>query len=79
MGAPDWPRMMKKQTAALYCDLSAIEFESEVALGRLPLPFRLGKADHWDREQIDEELNRLSGRKRDWRSEQPGLVAQARP
>jgi hypothetical protein len=30
---PDWPRMMRRATAALYLDLSAAEFEREVDRG----------------------------------------------
>lgn len=75
MTAPYWPRMMKKGTAARYCDLTSPEFVREVACGRLPLPIPLGNTEHWDREQLDEQLNRLTGQTRDWRSEQPGLAA----
>lgn len=75
MTAPYWPRMMRRITAARYCDLTAAEFEREVASGRLPAPIRLGNSEHWDRQALDEELNRLTGHARDWRSEQPGLAA----
>lgn len=70
-----WPRMMKLATAARYCDLTNADFLREVAGGRLPMPVRLGSHDHWDREAIDEDLNRIGGRARDWRAEQPGLAA----
>jgi len=67
--APDWPRTMKRGTAALYCDLSVPEFEREVGAGRLPLPFKLGNSEHWSRAAIDEHLGRLSGDGgNDWRS-----------
>lgn len=59
--APDWPRMMRRQTAALYCDLSIAEFEREVLNGRLPLPVKLGNSEHWSRIAIDETLGRLTG------------------
>ncbi len=75
MTAPDWPRMMRKATAARYCDLTTAEFTREVASGRLPAAVMLGNAEHWDRRQLDEELNRLTGQSRDWRDEQPGLAA----
>lgn len=75
MNAPFWPRMMKKATAARYCDLTTPEFTREVAGGRLPLGVALGDTEHWDRHQLDEELNRLTGQAKDWRSEQPGLQA----
>ena len=72
---PDWPRMMKRETAARYCDLSAVEFEREVAQGRLPMPIVLGNGQHWDRVVLDEHINHLSGRSDDWRKRQPGLAA----
>lgn len=75
MNAPGWPRMMKKATAARYCDLSTADFTREVAAGRLPLGIMLGNAEHWDRHQLDDELNRLTGQVQDWRNEQPGLAA----
>lgn len=71
-----WPRMMKRTTAAAYCDLAPAKFVAEVAAGRLPLPVRLGNEDHWDRIALDEDLSRLGGRAADdWRQEQPGLAA----
>jgi hypothetical protein len=73
--APGWPRMMRRRTAALYCDLTPVEFEREVACGRLPEAIMLGKSEHWDRHMLDEELNRLTGQTKDWRDEQPGLAA----
>jgi predicted DNA-binding transcriptional regulator AlpA len=75
MTAPGWPRMMKRATAARYCDLSSAEFEREVACGRLPMPVKLGNSEHWDRVAIDEDLNRIAGHIKDWRDEQPGLAA----
>lgn len=75
MSLPGWPRMMKRVTAARYCDLTAAEFEREVAIGRLPAPVKLGNNEHWDRLAIDEDLNRIGGRTKDWRDEQPGLAA----
>ena len=65
---PDWPRMMRRATAAAYCDLTAADFEREVAAGRLPLPIHFGGQDHWSRVAIDEALERLAGdRLPDWR------------
>jgi hypothetical protein len=75
MTAPYWPRMMKRATAARYCDLAPAKFLAEVSSGRLPAPMKLGGEDHWDREAIDDNLNRLAGRTHDWRKEQPGLAA----
>jgi len=72
---PAWPRMMKRTTAARYCDLAPTKFLQEVASGRLPLPVKLGGEDHWDRDALDDDLNRIAGRLNDWEKEQPGLAA----
>lgn len=67
--APDWPRTLRRSTAALYCDLTLKDFEREVAAGRLPAPIRFGSEEHWSRNQIDEHLDRLFGDKLpDWRA-----------
>lgn len=75
MNAPHWPRMMKRTTAARYCDLSTQKFLQEVCAGRLPLPVQLGGEDHWHQEALDEDLARMAGRTNDWRKDQPGLAA----
>ena len=75
MTAPYWPRLMKRSTAARYCDLAPGKFLAEVAEGRLSLPIKLGGEDHWDRTALDEDINRLAGRVTDWRKDQPGLAA----
>ena len=59
--APDWPRMMRRSTAALYCDMPVAEFERGVALGTLPPPVRVVDEDRWSRVQLDESLERLTG------------------
>jgi hypothetical protein len=70
--APDWPRMMRRATAAAYCDMNAVEFEREVLAGRLPGPVLLGGAERWSRAQLDESLERLTGEGApDWRGQQP--------
>lgn len=70
--APDWPRMMRRTTAAAYCDMTAPEFEREVLAGRLPDPVQLGGGERWSRAQLDERLERLTGdRAPDWRGQQP--------
>lgn len=70
--APDWPRMMKRPTAAAYCDMTPGEFEREVAGGRLPAPTMIGGAERWSRVQIDEALERVTGEGiPDWRRNQP--------
>lgn len=75
--APDWPRLMRRATAAAYCDMSAIEFEREVASGRLPCPAAFGGTERWSRSQIDEALDRLTGDGvTDWRRQQPLYCAE---
>ncbi len=76
---PDWPRLMRKATAALYLDLSAPEFDREVSSGRLPSPIILGKTEHWSRIALDERIAEMVGesvRKRDWRKDQPLYASQ---
>lgn len=69
MNAPFWPRLMKKGTAAAYCDLSEAEFLREVAGGRLPAPVRFGNSDHWSRTAMDEMIGQLTGDTiPDWRA-----------
>ena len=66
--APDWPRLMTLKRAAIYCDMTAEQFEREVARDVLPQPVRFGKELRWDRSQLDEAIDRLTGRKTpDWR------------
>jgi hypothetical protein len=65
---PDWPRIMRRSTAAAYLDLSIAGFEREVAVSRLPLPFKLDGKEMWSRTSIDEAVGRLSGDSvPDWR------------
>jgi predicted DNA-binding transcriptional regulator AlpA len=64
--------MLRRATAAAYCDLSVAEFEREVNQGRLPLPVKLGNSEHWSQVAIDEMLNRLTGDTApDWRQGSP--------
>lgn len=57
----NWPRMMKRQTAAAYCDLSVGAFEREITAGRLPAPIVLGGREHWCKNALDRALDRLTG------------------
>lgn len=56
-----WPRMMKRKTAAEYCDLSESAFENEVAKSRLPSPVMLGGREHWSQLALDRALAILTG------------------
>jgi hypothetical protein len=74
--APDWPRLMRRGTAAAYIDVTPTEFDREVAAGRMPLPVKIGNADHWSRAQLDEHIASLLGEhKADWRAAQPLYAA----
>lgn len=70
--APDWPRMMRRDFAAAYCDLSAAGFLREVLNGTLPPSIQLDGQEHWSRVMIDEYLERLTGGGQpDWRKSAP--------
>jgi len=56
-----WPAMMRRKTAAEYCDLSIPAFEREVIAGRLPAGIMLGGRDHWRKDALDAAIERLSG------------------
>lgn len=58
---PDWPRLMRRQTAALYLDMSEAAFEREVLAGKMPAAIVIGGKDHWSRAAIDGAIARLTG------------------
>ena len=55
------PRMMKRKTAAQYCDLSEAAFEREIIAGRLPSGVMLGGREHWCKNALDRALDMLTG------------------
>jgi hypothetical protein len=55
------PAALTRAKASAYCDLSVAEFEREVAAGRLPAPFKVGRKDHRSRAQLDKALLVLAG------------------
>ena len=66
---PDWPALLRRSTAASYCDMTAAEFEREVNAGRLPMPVKIGDGERWHRVAIDQQLERLCGAAvPDWRA-----------
>lgn len=72
-----WPRMMKRATAAAFCDLSESAFLREVNDGRLPHPVTLGGSPHWSITQLERSLASLSGEitsDDDWRKGSPLYV-----
>ena len=59
---PNWPAMMRRSLATLYCGLSVREFDSEVRAGRLPAPRQLGDSELWSRAEIDGALQGFAAR-----------------
>jgi hypothetical protein len=53
--------MMRRKTAAEYCDMSEAAFEREIVSGRLPAGIMFGGREHWRKDAIDAALDRLSG------------------
>lgn len=62
---PDWPRMLRRDYAAAYCDMPVAEFERGVALGTLPKPVKVVDRELWSRASLDERLERLAGERRE--------------
>lgn len=56
-----WPGMMKRRTAAEYCDMSEATFVREVLAGRLPIGVMLGGREHWSKDALDKTFAKLSG------------------
>ncbi len=72
---PDWPAMMKRDTAARYCDMSTAEFERAIADGVIPMPIRFGDRERWSRAVLDRYISNATGESApDWRAES-GLYA----
>lgn len=61
MSAPDWPKMMKRATAAAYCDISIASFEREIVAGRLPSGVIFGGREHWHKDALDIALAAIAG------------------
>jgi len=56
-----WPRLMKLETAASYCDMSATYFKKQMEAGFFPPPvFEDGRTKRFDRNAIDRALDTLS-------------------
>jgi predicted DNA-binding transcriptional regulator AlpA len=52
---------MRRETAAMYCDMTPAQFIREVDTNRMPQPIVLGGREMWSRVAIDETVNRLTG------------------
>ena len=51
---PYWPRILRRDKAAAYLDLSVSLFDREVAEGRLPAPVPVcGSVKGWVRDHLD--------------------------
>ncbi len=63
---PDWPRLLSREQAAAYVGLSVNSFK--IRVGReFPDPKIIGARKLWDRRQLDEAVDRLTGRAHDAR------------
>jgi len=54
-----WPALMKRQTAADYCDMSVPSFLKEVLVGRFPASIMAGGREHWRKDALDAAIERL--------------------
>jgi hypothetical protein len=53
--------MMRRATAAAYCELSVAGFEREIVAARLPTPIVLDGREHWCRAALDKALDIITG------------------
>jgi hypothetical protein len=56
-----WPRLMKRKTAAEYCDMSIPSFERQIIAGNLPASVVMGRTEYWCRNALDKALDALTG------------------
>ncbi|PCD79986.1 AlpA family phage regulatory protein [Acetobacter orleanensis] len=57
---PDWPRIMRREKAAQYLDISPSLLDREVASGRLPKPVQLTPTVRgWVRDDLDAMIDDL--------------------
>lgn len=47
------PILMKRKTAAAYCDMAEAAFMRSVTIGDLPQPISIGNKDYWHRSAIE--------------------------
>jgi hypothetical protein len=72
--APTWPLMLRRDLAAVACDMTISQFERAVADGSMPAPINVGGEERWGLRTIEAAISTLTGEDRgDWRSKQPGL------
>lgn len=59
----DWPRMMSRQSAAKYLDMTTSEFDNAIAAGKLPEGTTyFGGKPRWNRAALDEAIEQATGR-----------------
>lgn len=58
---PSWPRLMRRDLAAAYVDVSASTFDKMVKRGEYPPPLREGRRTLWDRVALDRVIDIKSG------------------
>jgi hypothetical protein len=58
-----WPRLMRAETAAAYVDEKSVDTFRRGVSTIYPLPIKVaGKGDRWLRDDLDQAIDRLSGR-----------------
>jgi hypothetical protein len=76
--APAWPLMLRRDLAAIACDLSLPAFERAVTEGTLPEPVLLGGEPRWSLRAIEAALGILTGEDApDWRARQREINSHA--
>jgi len=56
-----WPRLMRADTAAAYCDEKSVEAFLRAVGSLYPAPLRVsGKGDRWLKDDLDRAIDRLS-------------------
>ncbi len=62
-------RLLSKSEAAAYCSLSPSGFQNWIDTGKMPPP--LYGTKRWDRNQIDQAIEKLGGAKQDSETKTP--------
>ncbi len=58
-----WPRLMRAETAAAYCDEKSVEAFLRSIPSTYPRPIKVsGKGDRWLKDDLDAAIERLTGR-----------------
>lgn len=61
--AEAWPRLMRAETAAKYCDEVSVEAFRRGVGSIYPVAIRVsGKGDRWLKEALDEAIDRVTGK-----------------